>query len=48
MNKKGEKHSGNYTNSVRTSGEVDGVFIRKIEVICKLLLFIRAKVHIFL
>ena len=42
-----EKLSGYYRDSVRTSGEVIGEFVRDKEVICKLVLFIGAKVHYF-
>ncbi|MDP5200559.1 hypothetical protein [Flavobacterium sp. DG2-3] len=41
------KLSGYYRDSVRTSGEVIGEFVRDKEVICKLILFIGAKVHYF-
>lgn len=47
MNKKTKTRFGNYTNSVRTSGEVTAVFIREIEVICKLVLFIGANIQLF-
>lgn len=46
MDKNTETFFGNYTNSIRTSGEVVGLFIRDKEVICKLVLFISAKVRI--
>ncbi len=46
MNKKGEKHAGNYTNSIRTSGEVGGVFFRIIEVICILVSFMASKLRL--
>jgi hypothetical protein len=36
-------HFGNYINSVRTPGEVKNVFIRDIEVVCKMFLFIENK-----
>ena len=39
---------GYYSDSIRTSGEVVGLFVRDKEVICKLVLFIGVKVHIFL
>uniref|UniRef100_UPI0031E149D5 hypothetical protein n=1 Tax=Flavobacterium sp. TaxID=239 RepID=UPI0031E149D5 len=39
--------SEHYRDSVRTSGEVIGEFVRDKEVICKLILFIGAKVHYF-
>ncbi len=42
------KLSGYYRDSVRTSGEVIGEFVRDKEVICKLILFIAANVHYFL
>lgn len=42
------KLSEHYRDSVRTSGEVIGEFVRDKEVICKLILFIGAKVHYFL
>jgi hypothetical protein len=48
MNKKNETGCGYYRNSVRTSGEVRGEFVREKEVICKLVLFIGAKVQLFL
>ncbi|MEY4461823.1 MAG: hypothetical protein RLY98_363 [Bacteroidota bacterium] len=35
--------NGNYSDSVRTSGEVECEFIRDKEVICKLILFIGSK-----
>ncbi|MBJ2124677.1 hypothetical protein [Flavobacterium sp. IB48] len=41
------KLSEHYKDSVRTSGEVIGEFVRDKEVICKLILFIGAKVHYF-
>ncbi|WP_162789371.1 hypothetical protein [Flavobacterium fluviale] len=41
------KLSGYYRDNVRTSGEVIGEFVRDKEVICKLILFIGAKVHYF-
>lgn len=41
------KLSGYYRDSVRTSGEVIGEFVRDKEVVCKLILFIGAKVHYF-
>lgn len=43
MNKKIKHSFGYYRNSVRTSGEVESVFIRDKEVICKLVLFIECK-----
>ncbi len=43
MNKKIKHSIGYYRNSVRTSGEVESVFIRDKEVICKLVLFIDRK-----
>jgi hypothetical protein len=39
---------GYYSDSIRTSGEVEGLFVRNKEVICKLVLFIGVKVHLFL
>ena len=39
------KLSEYYRDSIRTSGEVIGEFVRDKEVICKLILFIDAKVH---
>jgi len=48
MNKNKETLFGNYSYSIRTSGEVVGLFIREIEVICKLVLFIGAKLQLFL
>lgn len=48
MNKyTGEKLSEYYRDSIRTSGEVIGEFVRDKEVICKLILFIGANVHYF-
>lgn len=41
------KLSEYYIDSIRTSGEVLGEFVRDKEVICKLILFIGAKVHYF-
>ena len=41
------KLSEYYRDSIRTSGEVLGEFVRDKEVICKLILFIGAKVHYF-
>ena len=38
---------GDYTYSIRTSGEVVGLFIRDKVVICKLVLFIDANLHLF-
>jgi hypothetical protein len=38
---------GNYTNSIRTSGEVVDLFIRDKIVICKLVFFIGANLQIF-
>jgi hypothetical protein len=44
---KTKKHFfGNYTNSIRTSGEVVDLFIRDKEVICKLVFFIGANLLI--
>jgi len=37
---------GNYTNSIRTSGEVVDLFIRDKVVICKLVFFIGANLRI--
>jgi len=37
---------GNYTNSIRTSGEVVVLFIRDAAVICKLVLFIDANLQL--
>ncbi|MFB9080898.1 hypothetical protein ACFFLS_22385 [Flavobacterium procerum] len=49
MNKyTGEKLNEYYRDSIRTSGEVPGEIVRDKEVICKLILFIGAKVHYFL
>ena len=49
MNKNKNKKTlfGNYNYSIRTSGEVVGLFVREIGVIFILLLFIGAKVNIF-
>jgi hypothetical protein len=44
-NKTKQKTCGDYTNSIRTSGEVVGLFVREIGVIFILVLFIGAKVH---
>lgn len=41
------KLSEYYIDSIRTSGEVLGEFVRDKEVVCKLILFIGAKVHLF-
>jgi hypothetical protein len=46
MNKNKKHFVGNYTNSIRTSGEVVGLFIREIVVICKLDLFIDANLQL--
>ncbi len=35
--------NGNYSDSIRTSGEVESVIVRDKEVICKLFLFIASK-----
>jgi hypothetical protein len=43
MNKKVKNTNGNYSDSVRTSGEVESVIFRDKEVICKLILFIASK-----
>jgi hypothetical protein len=48
MNKKNETGCGYYRDSVRTSGEVRSEFVREKEVVCKLVLFIGAKVQFFL
>jgi len=48
MNKNKKTLFGNYSYSIRTSGEVVGLFIREKEVICKLVLFIGAKLQLFL
>ena len=40
--------AGDYTNSIRTSGEVVGLFVREIGVIFILVLFIGAKIHKYL
>ena len=47
MNNNKKTFFGNYNYSIRTSGEVTGLFIRDIEVICKLVLFIGANLQIF-
>lgn len=46
MNKNKTEQTGceYYIDSIRTSGEVRGVFVRDKEVICKLVLFMGAKV----
>ncbi|PBJ16151.1 hypothetical protein [Flavobacterium sp. ACN6] len=41
------KLSEYYRDSIRTSGEVLGEFVRDKKVVCKLILFIGAKVHYF-
>ena len=43
MNKRLKTQYGNYSDSVRTSGEVESVIVRDKEVICKLFLFIASK-----
>lgn len=48
MNKRYETNFGYYSDSIRTSGEVVGLFVRDKEVICKLVIFIDAKIQIFL
>lgn len=49
MNKNKTKHFfGNYINSIRTSGEVLDLFILDKEVICKLGLFMGAKIQLFI
>jgi hypothetical protein len=45
MNKNKQTLFGNYSYSIRTSGEVVGLFIRDAVVICKLGLFIGANLH---
>jgi len=47
MNKNKETLFGNYNDSIRTSGEVVGLFIREAVVICKLVIFIGAKLSLF-
>lgn len=47
MNKNKKTPFGNYDYSIRTSGEVVGLFIRDKEVICTLVLFIEAKIQFF-
>jgi len=47
MNKDKKTFFGNYNYSIRTSGEVTGLFVRDIEVICKLVVFIGANLQIF-
>jgi hypothetical protein len=47
MNKNKKTPFGNYTNSIRTSGEVVRLFFRDAAVICALVLFIEAKVQFF-
>jgi len=47
MNKNKETLFGNYSDSIRTSGEVVSLFIRDAAVICKLGLFIDANLHLF-
>jgi hypothetical protein len=47
MNKNKKTLFGNYNDSIRTSGEVEGLFIRKTVVICILVLFIDANLHLF-
>ena len=46
MNKNKETLFGNYNDSIRTSGEVVGLFIREAVVICKLVLFIDANLQL--
>lgn len=46
MNKNKKTLLGNYSYSIRTSGEV-GLFIREKVVICILVLFIGAKLQLF-
>ena len=46
--KRYETNFGYYSDSIRTSGEVIGEFVRDKEVICKLVIFIDAKIQIFL
>lgn len=48
MNKNKETLFGNYDYSIRTSGEAVDLFIRDIEVICKLVLFIDTKLRLIL
>lgn len=49
MNKKYKTTFGYYRDSIRTSGEeVVSEFVRDKEVVCKLVLFIGVKIHIFL
>ena len=48
MNKRYETNFGYYSDSIRTSGEVVGQFVRDKEVICKLVISIGAKIQIFL
>ena len=43
MNRNKKTLFGNYYYSIRTSGEVVILFIREIEVICTLVLFIECK-----
>lgn len=47
MNKNKETLLGNYNDSIRTSGEVVGLYIRDKVVICKLGLFIDTNLHLF-
>jgi len=47
MNKKQTHAFRNYNNSIRTSGEVEGLFFREKEVICTLVVFITTKLHLF-
>ncbi len=47
MNKKKKTPFGNYSYSIRTSGEVVSLFVRDATVICTLELFIATKVHLF-
>lgn len=45
MNKNKQTLFGDYIYSIRTSGEVVGLFIRDTGVVCKLGLFIGANLH---
>jgi hypothetical protein len=45
MNKNKQTLFGDYSYSIRTSGEVSGMFVRDTGVVCKLGLFIGTNLH---
>jgi hypothetical protein len=45
MNKNKNTLFGNYNYSIRTSGEVESLFVRDAEIICKIDLFIGTNLH---